>query len=335
MAVAQASLEFELQGPPTDGITAARFANTTDLLLASSWDKSVRLYATRSNQLRHTYEHKAAVLDCSFSSDDTKAFSGGLDRDLNMVDLKTGTKSVLGSHAEAIKCVEYHYETGMCFTGSWDAAVNMWDPRAHKAIAGSFTPKDGEKVYTMALSGNRLIVGTSGRHVMIYDVRSMGTPEQVRESSLLNQTRCIRASPSGEGYALSSIEGRVAIEYFDPSKSVQDRKYAFKCHRKPVRGQQTLYPVNAIAYHPVHGTFATGGCDRMVYVWDGENKKRICQYPAYPTSIAYLDFNRDGTQLAVASSYTFEQGEKDHPADAIFIRTVNPEEVRRKKKPQK
>jgi cell cycle arrest protein BUB3 len=39
-----------------------------------------------------------------------------------------------------------------------------------------------------------------------------------------------------------------------------------------------VYPVNAIAFHPIHGTFATGGCDGNVYTWDGENKKRVsCQ----------------------------------------------------------
>ena len=58
-----------------------------------------------------------------------------------------------------------------------------------------------------------------------------------------------------------------------------------------------------------YGTFATGGCDGMVNVWDGANKKRICQYPAYPTSIAALNFSANGEKLAVAASYTWEQGE--------------------------
>jgi cell cycle arrest protein BUB3 len=80
----------------------------------------------------------------------------------------------------------------------------------------------------MGLSGNRLIVGTSKRAVFIYDVRALSTPEQKRESSLLNQTRCIRGFPDTSGYALSSIEGRVAIEYFNPDEQVQKNKYAFK-----------------------------------------------------------------------------------------------------------
>lgn len=35
------------------------------------------------------------------------------------------------------------------------------------------------------------------------------------------------------------------------------------------------------------------------------------QFKRYPTSIASLDFNHDGSLLAVASSYTYEEGEKE------------------------
>lgn len=40
---------------------------------------------------------------------------------------------------------------------------------------------------------------------------------------------------------------------------VQARKYAFKCHRRSEGGRDTVFPVNAIAFAPFHGTFATGG----------------------------------------------------------------------------
>jgi cell cycle arrest protein BUB3 len=40
--------------------------------------------------------------------------------------------------------------------------------------------------------------------------------------------------PDGQGYATASVEGRIAVEYFDPKPEVQERKYAFKCHRKTI-----------------------------------------------------------------------------------------------------
>lgn len=61
-----------------------------------------------------------------------------------------------------------------------------------------------------------------------------------------------------QAYVLSSIEGRVAVEYLDPSPEVQKKKYAFKCHRLKDDKLEKIYPVNAIAFHQEYNTFATG-----------------------------------------------------------------------------
>jgi cell cycle arrest protein BUB3 len=57
----------------------------------------------------------------------------------------------------------------------------------------------------------------------------------------------------------------------------QAAKYAFKCHRLNEGGRDVVHPVNAIAFHPQLGTFATGGGDDVVNTWDGQNKKRLFQ----------------------------------------------------------
>lgn len=41
-----------------------------------------------------------------------------------------------------------------------------------------------------------------------------------------------------------------------------------------------VFPVNAVAYNPLFGTFATGGGDGVVNIWDGNNKKRLFQVSA-------------------------------------------------------
>lgn len=42
-----------------------------------------------------------------------------------------------------------------------------------------------------------------------------------------------------------------------------------------------VFPVNAVAYNPLFGTFATGGGDGVVNIWDGNNKKRLFQVCVY------------------------------------------------------
>ena len=128
------------------------------------------------------------------------------------------------------------------------------------------------QVYTMGLVGDKLVVGTAERKVLVWDLRNLNYVQK-KESSLKYQTRCIRCFPNGQvscsgwlkkhhllplhplkvciystfkGYVLSSIEGRVAVEYLDQSPEVQKKKYAFKCHRIKEDGIEKIYPVNAI-----------------------------------------------------------------------------------------
>jgi WD40 repeat protein len=76
--------EVQLADPPTDGISSLRFAPSSDLLVAASWDTACRVYDVASNSLRSTYHHKAPVLDATFGSSANVVYSGGLDMGLRM-----------------------------------------------------------------------------------------------------------------------------------------------------------------------------------------------------------------------------------------------------------
>jgi len=184
--------------------------------------------------------------------------------------------------------------------------------------------------------GNRIVVATAGRRTCIVDWRRtedsdvMAELKLDRESSLKYQTRVVRFFPDGKGLAMGSIEGRVGIEFLDEIgvDSGGKKKYAFKCHRVG----DTVYPVNAIAFNPKFGTFATGGCDGTVTTWDGMHKKKLTTLPKFATSVAAMAFNHDGSSLAIAASYTFEEGERDHPHDEIFVRDMMDSECQPKSK---
>ena len=92
--------------------------------------------------------------------------------------------------------------------------------------------------------------------------------EQQRESALKYLTRAIACMVDGKGtrqiktprrklivtvigWASGSIEGRIAVEYFDADPAAQSQKYAFRAHRQTVDGVDCVYPINALAYHPV------------------------------------------------------------------------------------
>ncbi|KAL4419466.1 hypothetical protein ABPG77_008268 [Micractinium sp. CCAP 211/92] len=336
-AAAPGLLGRELLDPPRDGITSLQFFADTALLLASSWDGTARVYDVAAGTLQGTFAHGAPVLDAAFENEGL-IYTGGLGGAVKRYDFFAGQEASLGTHDAPVKCVEWLPSRGLLVTGSWDSTLRLWDPRLAPGPAGQQVARVQlpGKVYSMSASDTRLVVGMSGRHVDVYDLRTLeaGQPEQRRESSLKFQTRCVRCFADGAGYALASVEGRVAMEFFDTSEAAQARKYAFKCHRRNEAGKDFVFPVNAIAFNRRFGTFATGGGDGVVNFWDGENKKRLHQVAGYPTSVAALAFNGAATKLAVAASYTFEQGEREHPADAIFVRDVAEGEVRPKQRQQ-
>ncbi|KAH9470998.1 hypothetical protein Pst134EA_004908 [Puccinia striiformis f. sp. tritici] len=66
-------------------------------------------------------------------------------------------------------------------------------------------------------------------------------------------------------------------------------------------------------HHMAFGTFATGGGDGIVSIWDSAAKKRLRQLPKYPGSITSLAFNSDGSKLAIACSILEEENPANNP----------------------
>ncbi|KAJ3072870.1 mitotic spindle checkpoint protein Bub3 [Podochytrium sp. JEL0797] len=323
--------EIELLNPPQDTISSVAFGtHDSTSLLVSSWDSHVRLYDAAANRLLFTYAHSAAVLAAAFAAPNV-AVSGGLDRIVKSVDLHSGHETVLGSHEDAVKCIATDPQTNLIASGSWDKSVKLFDLRAEQHQVAALSHP--HKVHSLDAKEGKLVVATADRRFYIYDLRNLESPLlEERTGSLKFMTRCVSLMPNGEGYATSSIEGRVSVEFFDNSETSQARKYAFKCHReKQPEGMEMVYSVNALAYHPIHGTFVSGGSDGVVNLWDGFNKKRLRQYPRYATGISALCFNRDGNMLAVGCSYNFEEGElQNKPEDSVFIRPMGENETRPK-----
>ncbi|KAI1416912.1 mitotic checkpoint protein BUB3 [Hypoxylon sp. FL1857] len=351
--MAPPATQFELAQPPNDAISALAFApDSPSRLLVSSWDKNIYLYDTLQNSdenshgtLLRTYEHRAPVMDVCFGKDGSEAFSAGMDWQVRRLDLETGDQTTLSKHEAPVRRVVYSREHSLLVSASWDSTLHVHSP-TNLSLTPLTIPLPG-KPHAMAASPSKVIVAMTSRLVHIYDLSTLSSaltsqsgeppqPWQQRESSLKFLTRAVAAMPSDAGYATSSIEGRVAVEWFDASAESQARKYAFKCHRTPQAGADgsstdVVYPVNALAFHPVHGsTFASGGGDATVALWDAEAKRRMKVYQKFADSVAALAFSADGRYLAVAVCPGFETGMEDYSGEGrtkIFVRELGENEA--------
>jgi cell cycle arrest protein BUB3 len=199
---------------------------------------------------------------------------------------------------------------GCVVSGSWDKTFRVHIPGQQNSPASISVP---EKIFTMDLHDNTLILGMSARQNYIYDLRHLSSPLQKRDSSLKFMTRCIKLTPSGDGppspccvtdsgFISSSIEGRIAYDLIDPTK--QSQSYAFRAHRQEdaLTKISTVYPVNTLAWHPIHGTFASGGGDGAIAMWDPVARKRVKYYPPQEGSISCVGFSGDGRWMGIAVS---------------------------------
>lgn len=267
----------------------------------------------------------------------------------NRIDVPNGVLSSISSHDAGVRSVVHSSEHDLVVSAAWDSTLHV-HPATPQSSWTTATINLPSKPFSLSLSSSKLVVAMSNRTLYIYDLATLAKecanpanslqsrldiePWQRRESSLKYMTRAVSCMPNNEGYASSSIEGRVAVEWFDPSAESQARKYAFKCHRQPEGEVDVVYPVNAIVFHPVHGSFATGGGDGVVAIWDALAKRRIRIYPKLASSVAALSFSSNGKFLAMAVSPGFEDGKEDVPAGSvgIYVRELGENEVKRKAK---
>ena len=252
----------------------------------------------------------------------------------------TDERTLLSTHEVGVGSVVYSPAHRLVISGGWDDTLHIHNLDPSTQQGKPLTPatvKLPSDVIRMALSPTKLVVTLHARNVHVYDLSALAllssqaaqpppnqitiAPWQERESALKFLTRSISTMPSDDGYAIGSIEGRVAVEWFDPSPEIQNRKYAFKCHREVIPatsdvegyshetngvdedGDQQMmdmvYPVHALSFNPTNNTFASGGGDGVVCLWDAIAKRRLRQFPKQATGIGALAWNLDGRYLAV------------------------------------
>ena len=125
------------------------------------------------------------------------------------------------------------------------------------------------------------------------------------------------------------------------SNGPSSSNFSFKCHRETPPNQRdpiNVYSVNAISFHPIHGTFSTAGSDGTWHFWDKDAKHRLKGYPAVGGSITATSFNRTGDIFAYAISYDWSKGfahnNQNYPIK-IMLHAVGPDECKPRQPPRR
>ena len=138
------------------------------------------------------------------------------------------------------------------------------------------------------------------------------------------------------GFALGSVEGRVAIQYITPTTPRDN--FTFKCHRTDVTTSvqsQDIFAVNDIAFHPTHGTLATVGSDGKFSFWDKDARTKLKTSEQCPQAITCCGFHSSGEIFAYAVGYDWAKGHEffnPQQKPSIYLRKCSDELKPRNKK---
>lgn len=266
------------------------------------------------------------VIDKRLMQDGQKVVGAGADKAARILDLAANGAAAqqVAIHDAPVKSVRFfeapNSNAPMIATASWDKTLKYWDLRQATPV-GSITCQ--ERIYSMDVQDKLLVIGTADRYINIINLDNPNTIFKTMQSPLKYQTRVVSCFNDAKGFAVGSIEGRSAFQWVDESKTryfspveysthvltEPSSNFSFKCHRDPLSNNNSdVYAVNAISFHPVHGTFSTAGSDGSFHFWDKEAKHRLKGYPSVGGSISATDFNRDGTIFAYAISYDWSKG---------------------------
>ncbi|CAJ2648055.1 unnamed protein product [Trifolium pratense] len=312
--------QLPLEIPIGDAISRIQFSPNSNNLLISSWDSNLRLYDVDASVLRVEVPSEAALLDCCFTDDDSVAYAAASDGFIRRYDMHSGVIDPMGSHDDMATCIGYSDETCLLVTSGFDKKLLSWDIRTKKSFSLSMT-LDAE-IDSMSLNGFKVTIGI-GASAQVYDLRKFDKPNLSMEPCNGAQLRCVSSLPYAEGFAVGSVDGRVALQV-SCSSNLNDTGYTFRCHPKLKDGQHHLASVNDIAFSPlVPGAFVTGDDEGYATIWDARSRKRLLEFPRYSNSVASLSYNHLGQLLAVASSYTYQEAKEIVEPPQVFIHKVD------------
>jgi mRNA export factor len=207
----------------------------------------------------------------------------------------------VGEHQGPIKIIGWLEEMKMLVTGSWDKTIKYWDLRTNNPVGTLMLP---ERAYCADFSYPLAVICTAERHIGVIDLTKPDKFYRTFQSPLKYQSRSITCFPDKTGFALGSIEGRVAIHHVEEKDNVKN--FAFKCHRE--NNGSEIYAVNALAFNKQFGTFATCGSDGSYHFWDKDSKTRLKAFQRCSLPVTSAAFNGDGTIFAYSIGYDWSKG---------------------------
>lgn len=268
---------IEFPNVTKDFISDLKYIPENNTVLVSSWDGTLSIYniilknGSYEISLEKTIDAGFPILSCCYSRNGI--YLGGVNGELYFFNLQTQNLTMVKNNrakSGIIRILPYYDDY---ITGSWDGYLQIIDH--HSQDIKLFKTIENGKILTLDCSTEHLVVCITGNKMKLFKLPLNPLNEGILIDSVLKyQTRDIKLIPDRSGYVIGSIDGRVAVEYFDNPSN----QFAFRCHRMKLSDVQFVFPVNTLLFKPNTDILFTGGADGCVSCWSLRDRRKIKQY---------------------------------------------------------
>lgn len=292
----------EVPQSPLDYISDISLLEDPQQFAVTSWDGFLSIYDYDAGEQRVALslrlKHQFPLLSCCYvvRGHGRQIYVSSVQGEILEADLESERFVVVENNVAELGVSCMCCVRGQLLCGSWDGSLQVVNC-ATNSVGFHWKLSDGSKILSMDGNDDRLILATTGNKVRWFPVPLQPNDGMEVESGLKYQARRIRLTPAGDGYVTSSLDGRVAVEYFDD----ESRKFAFRCHRMNLVDTNMAFPVNALSFLPGSEILYTGGSDGCVSCWNLHTRKKVEQLPKFnEDSVVKLQSN--DKVLCVATS---------------------------------
>ncbi|CAB4256306.1 similar to Saccharomyces cerevisiae YOR026W BUB3 Kinetochore checkpoint WD40 repeat protein that localizes to kinetochores during prophase and metaphase [Maudiozyma barnettii] len=303
-----------IESTPDDYISdlvISELPNIGPCLLVTAWDGTLSIYKTNSeitnkDKLPSLYKrgkNETPLICCCVLNLDI--YVGTVQGQLLRYDIGTNMfKPVLvtGEDVSTLalcKIFVYgnHHLNNSLICISWDGSISVVDVGLGK-IDMRIQLKEDRKILSADCNSNKLILVETGHKLRLFELPLREQDEGISMVSALKyQIRDIKLLPTSSGYVISSIDGRVAVEYLNEP----ERQFAFRCHRLNLKDTQFVFPVNTLAFCPGTSKMLTGGSDGAVSFWNLDTRRKLKQFPKFNSnSVVKLVCDKDMFYVATS-----------------------------------
>jgi len=305
-----------------DVVYHASFDTSGARILTASWDKTAKLWETRSGNLIATFAHNAAVNTAKLSPDGTRVVTASADKTAKIWDAGSGRLLSSFDHQDSVTDATFSPDGAEIATASADKTVKVWDVSSGKLIATlahqgvvnavAFSP-DGKRILTASADktaklwdaisgaliasfphqgivyfalfspdGSRILTASADRTAKLWDAKSVGLL-----ATFTHQDGIYYAAFSPDGTRVISASADKTAKLWETASA---KLIATLAHEGGVY---------RVAFSPDGERIVTAGWDRTAKLWTTSGKL-IASF-AHQDELEDVAFSPDGSQVLTAS----------------------------------